>query len=215
MENSNKSSFFYKIIKLINETNKFLLLIILFAVLVGLFFIYNGFKEAFTPKPIERVNTSTLESIIDISELSTFVAVYNGVAVKYDDSNTEKIDYYVYYEARVKVGIDFQAVTFENNVDEKKILVTLPPLTLTETVVDISTLDFMFIDSKSETNTVIEEAYELCHEDLAIEVSHESSIYELGGQNAINTIEALVSHFVDDFGEDYTLEVSFGEVAYE
>ena len=58
----------------------------------------------------EIVTKSTLEKIINVSELSTYEAVYNGVAKVMNDKKTEKIDYHVYYEARVKAGIDFENV---------------------------------------------------------------------------------------------------------
>ena len=56
----------------------------------------------------EVITVSTLEKIIHVSELSTFTAVYNGIAEVKNEKKPEQIDYYVSYAARVNAGIDFQ-----------------------------------------------------------------------------------------------------------
>ena len=58
----------------------------------------------------EIISKSTLEDIINVSDLSTFEAVYNGIAKVTDEDNPEKVNYYVSYDAKVKAGIDFEKV---------------------------------------------------------------------------------------------------------
>lgn len=45
------------------------------------------------------ITVSTLEKIINTSELSTFTAIYNGIAEVMSTESPEEIDYYVSYEA--------------------------------------------------------------------------------------------------------------------
>ena len=47
----------------------------------------------------EIISKSTLEDIINVSDLSTFEAVYNGIAKVTDEDNPEKVNYYVSYDA--------------------------------------------------------------------------------------------------------------------
>lgn len=47
----------------------------------------------------------TLERIIDVSELSTFTVIYNGIAQVANEKKLELIDYYAYV-ATVNAGID-------------------------------------------------------------------------------------------------------------
>ena len=55
-------------------------------------------------EPVKEVITvSTLEKIVEVSDLSTFKVVYNGVACAEDK-------YYVSYEATVDAGIDFEKI---------------------------------------------------------------------------------------------------------
>ena len=61
-------------------------------------------------KEPEVINKSTLEKIINVSDLSTFEAVYNGIAKVMNENEPDKVDYYVSYEATVKAGINFKNV---------------------------------------------------------------------------------------------------------
>lgn len=45
------------------------------------------------------ITTSTLEKILNVSDLSTFEAIYNGVAKVVSPDDPQKIDYYVSYDA--------------------------------------------------------------------------------------------------------------------
>ena len=77
------------------------------------------------PQP-QVFNKSALERIINVSELSTFTAVYNGIARVANEKKPEKIDYYVSYEATVNAGIDFRAVDISINEEQKTITLKVP-----------------------------------------------------------------------------------------
>lgn len=155
----------------------------------------------------EIISKSTLEDIINVSDLSTFEAVYNGIAKVTDEDNPEKINYYVSYDAKVKAGIDFEKVDITVNTDEKIITVMLPKIKITDINVDITSLDYIFENEKTNTETVSEEAYKKCIEDVTNESNSEDAIYELAEQNARNIVEALVSPFVEQLDSEYQLEI--------
>ena len=69
------------------------------------------------PKPTV-ITESTLQEIINVSELSTYTAVYNGIAKVPNPDKPEEIDYYVAYDAKVYAGIDFKDVAVK--VDNEK-----------------------------------------------------------------------------------------------
>lgn len=155
----------------------------------------------------ETISKSTLEKIINVSDLSTFEAVYNGIAKVTDADNPEKINYYVSYDAKVKAGIDFEKVDISIDPDAKIITVTLPEVKITDVNVDITSLDYMFENNKANTETVSEEAYNKCIEDVTDESSSEDAIYELAEQNAQNIVEALLSPFIEQLDSEYQLEI--------
>lgn len=73
--------------------------------------------------------------------------------------------------------------------------------------VDISSLDYIFENKKSETATVSEEAYKKCKEDVKIKVNKEDAIYDYAAENAKNVVKALVEPFIQQLDEEYSLEI--------
>lgn len=155
----------------------------------------------------EIISKSTLEKIINVSDLSTFEAVYNGIAKVTEKDNPEKINYYVSYDAKVKAGVDFEKVDITVDTEEKNITVKLPEIEITDVNVDITSLDYIFVDNKANTATVSEEAYKKCIEDVTNESNTENAIYELAEQNAQNIVEALISPFVEQLDSEYQLKI--------
>ena len=153
------------------------------------------------------ISKATLEKVINVSDLSTFEAIYNGVAAVANEENPENIDYYVSYEAKVKAGIDFELVEVEVNETDKVITVTLPEVKITDVDVDIASLGYIFMNNKANTQTVSEQAYKKCIKDVTKESNSTDEIYESARQNARNIVEALISPFVEQLDSEYKLEI--------
>jgi hypothetical protein len=156
---------------------------------------------------VEILTVSTLEKIINISELSTFQAVYNGIAEVMNEKKPDQIDYYVSYEAKVYAGINFEEVKITMDEEAKIITVTIPEIGITDVNVDIASLDYIFHNKKANTSTVSEQAYKACIADVTNESEKEAAIYDLAEQNAKNIIKALISPFIEQLDSDYELEI--------
>ncbi len=156
----------------------------------------------------EVITVSTLEKIINVSELSTFEAVYNGVSKIMNEKKPDKIDYYVSYEARVYAGLDIKDIQITKDEESKKIMVIIPPIEITEINVDITSLDYIFINDKANTSTVSEQAYKACIADVTEESEKEDEIFDLAEQNAKNIIKALISPFIEQLDSDYELVIN-------
>lgn len=179
--------------------------LVLAAVLVVAFVVTPAARSG--KKQAEIITVSTLQDIIDVSELSTFTAVYNGIAQVMNEEDPETVDYYVSYEAKVNAGIDFEKVGIELDEEAKSIRITVPPVELTEVNVDIASLDFIFYNQKLNTSTVTETAYKACEADVEKESREQQAIYELAEQNAKNVLTALVKPIVDQSDTEYSLIV--------
>lgn len=155
----------------------------------------------------EIITKANLEKIIKVSDLSTFEAVYNGIAKAMNEKKSEECDYYVSYDAKVKAGIDFEKVDISIDNEKKIIIVKLPKIKITDVNVDITSLDYIFINDKANTSTVSEEAYKKCIEDVEKEIDSENEIYELAKQNAHNIVEALINPFVEQLDSEFKLEI--------
>ena len=160
------------------------------------------------PQQPEVITVPTLQRIINLSDLSTSTSVYNGIAEVTDEDDPEKIDYYVSYKAKVKAGIDLNEVTIEIDDEAKIVSITLPQVHLTEVNVDITSLDYIFLDDGANTSTVSSQAYKACEADANVESQQQGQILELARQNAENTINALVEPFVQQADAAYIVKIA-------
>ena len=181
------------------------LLVLAIVVLVVVFIVVPTAQN--DKKQAEIVTVSTLQEIINVSELSTFTAVYNGIAQVMNADDPELVDYYVSYEAKVNAGIDFEDIYIDVDEDTFTVHITVPPVTLTDVNVDISSLDFIFYNEKANTSTVTEEAFKACEADVEKESQEQAAIYELAEQNAKNVLTALVRPIIDQSETEYSLVV--------
>lgn len=155
----------------------------------------------------EIISVATLKDIINVSELSTFTAVYNGVAEVKNQENTAETDYYVSYEAKVKAGIDFEKIVFNVDSEQKRINVTMPEVYITDVNVDIATLDYIFVNDAANTSTVSQQAFKACEADVQAESQKQEKIYGLAEQNSKNILTALIRPIVEQLDEEYELVI--------
>lgn len=155
----------------------------------------------------EIISLTALEKMVDVSDMSTFEAIYNGIAEVENEADPTQIDYYVSYEAKVKAGFDFEKLDMQVDHDRKVITVKIPEIKITDVNVDIGSLDYIFENKKANTETVSEQAYKECIEDVTRESAEEKAIYELAKQNAKNTMEAIIQPFMEQLDEEYQLQI--------
>lgn len=161
----------------------------------------------------EIITESQLYKIVNVSELSTYQCVYNDICNVKDSTDKNETLYHVSYEAKVNAGIDFSniKIKLENrSANEKTIKITIPQVGITDVNVDITSLDYMWEESDAETETVSEEAYRKCIEDVTKKANSEKQIYDLAQQNAENMIKALVKPFIEEVKSGdtkYNLEI--------
>lgn len=164
-------------------------------------------KSKWDDKEPEVITISTLEKIIDVDELSTFTAVYNGVAQVMNKQKPEETDYYVSYEAKVNAGIDLEEIKITMDEESKEINIDIPNVHITDINVDIASLDFIFYNKKANTSSVTQEAFRACEEDVRRESEAQDAIFELAQQNAVNILTALTKPLVDQFAAEYTIVI--------
>ena len=155
----------------------------------------------------EVISESSLQDIINVSELSTFTAVYNGIAEVKNEKNEKQTDYYVSYEAKVKAGIDFSEVSIECDDKNKSIRIIVPDVYITDISVDIASLDYIFLNEKANRTAVSEQALKACEQDVEEESQQQQAIIDLAQENARNVLKALVLPFVEQNSPDYAIEI--------
>ena len=156
------------------------------------------------------LSEAAIRKVFEISELSTADYTYNAIARAYAEDGVD-IKYFVAYEGRVKVGIDFSKVEIAVDEEEKRITITVPEIQFQEKTVDPGTLEFIFKDKKSETEYVHQEAYLLCQKDLDEKTKVEKELLELASANAKSVVEALVIPWIKQIEDDYTIDIRMKE----
>lgn len=189
-------------------SKKYLIALICFFIVIILIITTIMFVNKNSRKNLEIITKSNLEKIINVSDLSTLEAVYNGIAKVTNNEEPDEVAYYVSYDAKIKAGIDFQEVDINLDNEKKVIKVKIPEIKINDINVDIASLDYIFMDDKSNTETVSEQAYKKCIEDVTNEINTEDAIYELAKENAQNVIEALIKPFINQLDAEYKLEIN-------
>lgn len=188
-ENEMKIKLIDKIKGFIRKRKSILLIIFVILILISIYEIICKFQE----QKFTITAQSSLEKIIEISELSTMEYTYNAIATKYKDNvqDENNVEYYVSYEGVVTVGIDFNAIKIEPNEEEKKIVITLPEVEKHDILVNMGTMEYIYVKNAKEQDKISQEAYLLCKEDLKNRVSKEVNIEKNARENAISAVEAL------------------------
>lgn len=154
---------------------------------------------------VTTISKSSLEKILEISDLQTLEYTYNAVTDVTDENGN--IKYHVAYEGRVTAGIDFSKIEKEIDEEKKTIKLILPQAKIQEVSVDTGTMDYIFERKKYETETVSHEAYKACIDDLKKRADKEADLLDIASENSLDTIKALVEPWVKEIDASYKVEV--------
>lgn len=153
------------------------------------------------------ISEASLEKVIEINELATVDYTYNAIATAYAEDN-ETVKYNVAYEGVVNAGIDFKQIDIQLNAEENIIKITLPSVEIQDIRIDSGTLDYIFSKNKYETETISEEALRICKADLEKRVSEEELLKTTAKENAVESIKALFTPWIEVMEVDYTIEIN-------
>lgn len=147
--------------KKIRKISVIVIVLAIIAVIAGKSFVIPFLKGDYKNKTTV-VSKSNLEKVLQINELSTSTAVYNGVSSVTDPEDSDKVLYYVSYDATVKAGINTEDIQIEvrDSEEEKKVIVTLPKVTISDIEVNMGSLEYIFKDKNSNTESISKDAYQ-------------------------------------------------------
>ena len=145
------------------------------------------------------ISKSSLQEAIAIEELSTADFVYNGIAETNKEGILFESTYYISYDSTVKVGVNFQDITFEIDHDNKGINVLLPKITVNVASIDTSSINFI----PKNPDITLQNIYELCKEDAINEANQSKKLKATAEDNVKIVVETLLSPLLDK--TEYTL----------
>ena len=187
---------------------EFIKKIILFIIIIALIVLTISFIRVHNENRLTITTKSSLEKIIEINKLSTIEYTYNAIVAKYKDDEVkdDNVEYYVAYNGKVTAGIDFNEVNIDVNYKEKKIYITLPNVEIHEINVDMGTLDYIYEKNTSEKDSISQEAYKLCKNDLRERAKNETELLVNANENAKSAIEALIKPRIESVDKEFQIE---------
>ena len=187
-----------------NKKPKIILGIVILIVLI------IGFKPGgvfhSSQNKVSTVSKSSLEKVLETSQLTTLQYTYNAIAeVKKEFFDT--IKYHVAYEGTVQAGIDFEDIDIYINKEKKIITITLPEVSIQNVIVSAESMEYIFNDDKYESETVASEAYSACVKDLQTRAEKEVQLLQMAKHNARDVVQALIEPWVKQVDKEYTIEI--------
>jgi len=161
---------------------------------------------------VSTITESKLERILEISQLNTVEYTYNAVATIYNEDYTY-IKYYVAYDGTVKAGIDFSKVDVSVDETTKTIFINLPDVEIMDVLVDAGSMEYIFPDEFMESETIAEEAYRLCNENLRMKAENEEKMYTMARKNAETAVSGLIKPWVKQVDEGYQIKIVWNNAA--
>ena len=155
---------------------------------------------------VTTITKASLEKVLEISDLETLDYTYNSI-VDVMDEDGETAKYHVAYEGVVTAGIDFEKINVSVEEDTKTVVITVPEAGVQNVYVDMGTLKYIFEKDRYETETVSQEAYHACGEDLEKKAKKETSLLTIARDNAVEAVNALITPWVEQMDEEYQVEV--------
>lgn len=194
---------------------KWIVILAVVVIVVGVGYKFAKQLGLFGLKPEVKttiLTSSQLEEVLQIDDLAVCNMTYNGVAAVPQKKHPNKIAYYVSYHACAKASMNMEdiKVNMDEDVPEgqpKKIIVTLPQIQVKEVVVDMASMDYMFIKKSAEKSDVSEEAYAACLADAGEACRGNEKLLEMARENAEDTVKALINPIIENQDEPYELVI--------
>ena len=154
---------------------------------------------------------ATLMEVIQRSQLYTVEYPYNGYCPVNDDD--DGLVYYVYYEGKVKAGIDVTKVTLKVDKDGKRVDVSLPKVDIEEPTVDETTLDFIFRDNDYNNKNAYIDGHRCAVNDLKKQIEENGDIESAANESAKDIIKGMIESWIKAEGVNLDVNVhAYGEV---
>lgn len=183
-----------------------LIVIIIVAIVVIATSSVNKFPQVVT------ISKASLKEVIEVGELSTIEYTYNSYtpvsSTTKDKKGNEKeeIRYYVSYKGNIKAGFDFEALAVNCDNEAKNISIVIPEIKINSIHVDETSLDYIFVKEKYNTENTFQEALRICEKDLEEKANKNTTLTEIAKENAISMMRALLAPWEETLPEGYTIE---------
>lgn len=132
-----------------------------------------------------------LISALPVSELSSLECVRNGIA----EIEKGQENYHIRYEAKVKLGADFQKIDIQIDEKKKTVIFTAPEVSVIDIIINPSSLSFI---PSNSTRIEMDEILEACENDVAEEIEYDNTLFTTAQDNFMSIIEGFLRPLITD-----------------
>ena len=153
---------------------------------------------------LETITESSLEKVFEISELQTAEYIYNAVT---QVDGEKGVKYYVAYQGTVTAGVNFDEIDISVDEEQKKIYITIPDVSIQDTIVDAESLEYIFTKDKYDDENVFVKAYAKAQDDLDERAKSDKELLKLAEDNVRQVVTGMVTPWVDQIDSEYEIIV--------
>ena len=196
-------------IKLFIDKNKIVICVgvgMLLLLIVLFFFINN--KDGITKTTVK----SYFEKMVEKNDLETATFTYNVIAKKCKNENNCNLisnnigdfEYVISCEGTVTAGINFEEVNFDLDKRNKKLLITMPEVTLKE----VNVKSMKFLNGEEISGDRLPEARKLCKDTIEEKSNKDGKLIIAAQEQAIVVLESFYEKWLETFENEYKVEIN-------
>lgn len=180
------------------------------AIVVVILVIFFATTNLAHKQTIETTVSSVLKDTKTISELQTLIVPYNSIlkieAPKKKETDEQKYKYVVSYHGTVTFGIDFKKIKVSEDKDNKKLIVTMPKISILDTNVSPDSVVPIYLeDKKADEEFAYIERRKECDADLKSKAENDIKVMNMAKKTAESTVRNLINPFIKELYPDYEL----------
>jgi hypothetical protein len=154
---------------------------------------------------------SSLEKIVEKSNLETVNFTYNVIAKKCKDEENcdlesnkmSNFEYVVSCKGKITAGIDFNQIKITEEKKSKKIVITLPESSITS---DPSISSIQFINGDELPADILPEARKLCQETIKSKSGEDEQLLKTAKNQAEVVLEEYYKQWIKSYDSSYEIE---------
>ncbi len=193
-------------IRLVNNKWLIPLLLIFIVLLVVLFVNFN--KEG----QIKMKVKSTLEKIVEKSDLETVTFTYNVIAKQCRDNEVcdkttndiNNFKYVVSCKGSIVAGIDFKKIMVDVNQKNKKVVIKIPEAAIID---EPNILSIKFLNGNELPASELPNARKLCQETIKEKSSVDEKLIPAAKEQSIIVLEEFYNQWIKAYNSSYSVEV--------
>lgn len=189
-----------------NKIIKSVTIVLLLIILLVLFVSTRGHGSVKT-----HIKT-TLESIVEKSDLETANITYNVIAKKCkedkecdkESNNINDFKYVVSCKGTITAGIDFKKIDIEVDERNKKVLITMPEATI---IGNPTIGSIKFLNGKDLDADELPDARKLCQETVKEKSEKDNKLIPAAKEQARIVLEGFYNQWIKAYDSSYKIEV--------